>query len=308
MIRRTAFDQVVRRLSNQGYKILLDILLSARPALRVEEVPYTFRTRRSGESKLDLIAVLDYLALLTDKTIGHVLPLRFIMFVSVGTVGLFVHLSVLAMLNRGIGVAFAAANVAAAMTAMTFNFFLNNLLTYRDMRLKGFWPIVRGLVKASRRCALLAPRVTSASPWCCFSAITLGGWRLVAGIFMGAVWNYTATSIFTLAQRSRSRAAGTARSGIAGEFSRAGAPIRAAKSRGVVSRQCATMADASFALRLDKNARIHSRCNASFQPLFPTRNRLNLSCVFIQSTVSIWYFSSTVSQAASLTCDWPSLK
>ena len=87
--------------------------------MRVEEVPYTFRTRRSGESKLDLIAVLDYLALLTDKTIGHVLPLRFIMFVSVGTVGLFVHLSVLATLNRGIGVAFAAANVAAAMTAMT---------------------------------------------------------------------------------------------------------------------------------------------------------------------------------------------
>ena len=44
MISRTAFDQVVRRLSGQGYKILLDILLSARPSLRVVEVPYTFRT------------------------------------------------------------------------------------------------------------------------------------------------------------------------------------------------------------------------------------------------------------------------
>jgi len=196
MIRRTAFDRVVRRLSNQGYKILLDILLSARPALRVEEVPYTFRTRRSGESKLDLIAVLDYLALLTDKTIGHVLPLRFIMFVSVGTVGLFVHLSVLATLNRGIDVAFAAANVAAAMTAMTFNFFLNNLLTYRDMRLKGFWPIVRGLVSFSAICAIgTASNVGIAVVL--FQRNYTWWLAAVAGIFMGAVWNYTATSIFT---------------------------------------------------------------------------------------------------------------
>src|ERR1700678_4289431 len=86
MLKRNAFDQVVRKLSSQGYKILLDILLSG-PALRVKEIPYTFRTRLHGESKLDLTAVLDYLALLIDKVIGHVIPLRFIMFASVGCVG-----------------------------------------------------------------------------------------------------------------------------------------------------------------------------------------------------------------------------
>jgi dolichol-phosphate mannosyltransferase len=83
MIRRNAFDQVVRRLSNRGYKILLDIVLSG-PKLRVKEMPYTFGTRSHGESKLDTIAVLDYLALLIDKIIGHVVPLRFFMFASVG--------------------------------------------------------------------------------------------------------------------------------------------------------------------------------------------------------------------------------
>ena len=196
MIRRSAFDQVVRRLSNQGYKILLDILLSAQPGLRVEEIPYTFRSRIRGESKLDSIVVLDYLALLIDKTIGHVIPLRFVMFACVGAMGLIVHLAVLASLHRGIGIAFAVANLAAAMAAMTFNFFVNNLLTYRDMRLKGLWPIVRGLVSFSAVCAIGTAANVGIAVVLFQRNYT---WWLagLAGIFMGAVWNYTATSIFT---------------------------------------------------------------------------------------------------------------
>lgn len=196
MIRRTAFDQVVRRLSNQGYKILLDILLSAPHGLRVEEVPYTFRSRLRGESKLDTAAVLDYLALLIDKAIGHVIPLRFVMFACVGAMGLVVHLSVLASLNRGLGVGFAAANLTAALCAMTFNFFLNNLLTYRDMRLHGFWPILRGLVSFAAVCAIGTAANVGIAVVLFEQKYT---WWLagLAGIFMGAVWNYTATSIFT---------------------------------------------------------------------------------------------------------------
>ena len=196
MIRRSVFDQVAHRLSNQGYKVLLDILLSAQPALRVEEVPYTFGSRRSGVSKLDSIVVLDYLALLIDKMIGHVLPLRFVMFASVGLVGLVVHLSVLATLNRGLGVTFAAASLAAAMAAMTFNFFLNNFLTYRDMRLKGIWPIVRGLLSFSAICSIgTASNVGIAVVL--FQRNYTWWVAAIAGIFMGTVWNYTATSIFT---------------------------------------------------------------------------------------------------------------
>ncbi len=196
MIKRTAFDQVVRSLSNQGYKILLDILLSAKPALRVEEIPYTFRSRRSGESKLDTTAVIDYLALLLDKMIGHVIPIRFVMFACVGGLGLLVHLSVLASLNRGMGVAFAVANLAAALVAMTFNFFINNLLTYRDMRLRGFWPMLRGLISFSAVCAVGTAANVGIAVVLFKQNYT---WWLagLAGICMGAVWNYTATSIFT---------------------------------------------------------------------------------------------------------------
>jgi dolichol-phosphate mannosyltransferase len=195
MLNRDAFDQVVRRLSNQGYKILLDILLSG-PALRVKEIPYTFRTRIHGESKLDLIVVLDYLALLIDKIIGHVIPLRFIMFASVGAVGLIVHLAVLAILNRGVGIPFAIANPSAATVAMVFNFFVNNMLTYRDMRLKGLSPILRGLVSFCAVCAIgMAANVGIAAVL--FQRNYTWWLAASAGIFMGAVWNYTATSIFT---------------------------------------------------------------------------------------------------------------
>jgi dolichol-phosphate mannosyltransferase len=195
MLKRNAFDQVVRRLSTQGYKILLDILLSG-PGLQVKEIPYTFRTRIHGESKLDLIAVLDYLALLIDKVIGHVVPLRFIMFAAVGGVGLIAHLTVLAILNRGLGVPFVAANPCAATTAMVLNFFLNNMLTYRDMRLRGFRPIMRGLLSFCAVCAVgMLANVGIAAVL--FQQKYTWWLAATAGIFMGAIWNYTATSIFT---------------------------------------------------------------------------------------------------------------
>lgn len=195
MMRRSAFDQVVRRLSTQGYKILLDILLSGR-SLRVKEVPYTFRSRLHGESKLDLTAILDYLALLIDKVIGHVIPLRFVMFATVGGMGLVVHLSVLALLNRFIGVSFVVANPCAAMVAMAFNFFLNNMLTYRDMRLRGFRPLLRGLASFCAVCVVgMVANVGIAAVL--FQQKYTWWLAATAGIFMGAIWNYTATSIFT---------------------------------------------------------------------------------------------------------------
>ena len=46
------FLQIVPRLSGAGFKILLDIAASAPRRLRVAEVPYTFRLRLAGESKL----------------------------------------------------------------------------------------------------------------------------------------------------------------------------------------------------------------------------------------------------------------
>ena len=196
IIRRDAFDLASRQLSNQGYKILLDILLSTKPGLRVEEVPYTFRVRTRGESKLEPIVVMEYFTLLTDKITDHLIPPRFVMFSLVGGSGLIVHMAVLATLNRGIGVVFVTAQTAATIVAMVCNFFVNNLLTYRDMRRRGFWSITRGLLFFCALCSVGAvANVGIASVL--FKQAYIWWVAALAGVFVGAVWNYATTSIFT---------------------------------------------------------------------------------------------------------------
>jgi len=202
IMRRDAFDLAVRDLSNQGYKILLDILLSAKPSLRVEEVPYTFRARVRGESKVEPIVVLEYFTLLFDKLFGHVVPPRFVIFSLVGGGGVLVHMAVLAALNRGFGTVFMTAEIFAAIAAMIFNFFVNNLLTYRDRRLVGFWPVVSGLVIFCALCSIGA--VANVGIASALFRRDYSWWLAgLAGVFVGAVWNYATTSIFTWRRADR---------------------------------------------------------------------------------------------------------
>jgi len=103
--------------------------------------------------------------LLADKTIGHVLPPRFVAFSIVGALGTLVHMATLTLLLKALGVDFNLSQASAAVVAMTGNFFLNNALTYRDKRLTG---------RADARWAadLSMPRAESAPPRMSASLIT----------------------------------------------------------------------------------------------------------------------------------------
>ncbi len=196
MLKREAFDRSVQNLSSIGYKILLDILISARPPVTVAEVPYVFRNRIHGESKLDSAVTIEYLMLLIDKLVGHIVPVRFILFLLVGGAGVVVHLFMLTVLNQGFKVSFLVAQAAAAMTAMTFNFFANNTLTYRDKRLKGVRNVLIGLLSFYAVCSVGA--VSNVG----IASFLFGqnyAWYLagLGGILVGAVWNYAASSILT---------------------------------------------------------------------------------------------------------------
>ena len=129
---RSAFDKSVRGLSARGYKILLDIIMSSPETLRVEEIPYEFRARMYGDSKLDFATMLEYALLLLDKTIGRFVPVRFVLFAAVGGSGLFVNLAILDLLFRGFRINFTTSQTIATIFAMTSNFFVNNSFTYRD--------------------------------------------------------------------------------------------------------------------------------------------------------------------------------
>src|SRR5581483_2042647 len=78
LLKRTFLMQVVHRVSGIGFKILVDLLASSNPPARVKEVPYTFRQRVRGESKLDILVGIEYLQLLLDKAIGDFIPPSFI--------------------------------------------------------------------------------------------------------------------------------------------------------------------------------------------------------------------------------------
>jgi dolichol-phosphate mannosyltransferase len=196
MMTRAAFNEVVRNLSIQGYKILMDFVASAPRPLRILELPYTFRPRQHGESKLDSLVILEYFTLLLDKAVGHWIPARFLLFAGIGGLGVFVHMAALFLSFRSGVLSFVAGQTVAAAAAMTFNFFFNNLLTYRDKRLKGAIPILRGLLSFYAVCAVgIIANVGIAS----FLFDESYSWWVsaMAGIVVGAVWNYASSSVFT---------------------------------------------------------------------------------------------------------------
>jgi dolichol-phosphate mannosyltransferase len=194
MLRRPAFDAAVGRMSGQGFKILLDLLASSPEPIRVQEIAYQFGTRRFGESKLDTLVAWQFILLIADKLVGHIVPVRFAFFALIGGLGLFVHFAVLWYCFKVALLSFDYSQSLATVVAMTSNFFLNNLLTYRDMRLQG-WRILRGLLSFYFICAVGAvANVGIAS----YVFTTNQKWWLagLVGVMIGAVWNYAVSSVF----------------------------------------------------------------------------------------------------------------
>jgi len=194
MVRRDRFEQLAPELSTQGFKILLDVIATAHGKLRTVEVPYAFGSRLHGESKLDSMVALDFVGLVLAKFTRDVISLRFLLFAMVGGTGLFVHLATLFVALQVLEFPFPEAQAAGAFVAMTSNFILNNFLTYRDQRLKGF-AILRGLLAFYIVCSvgLFANVGVAFSVYDQEPIWWLAG---AAGALMGVVWNYAMSGLF----------------------------------------------------------------------------------------------------------------
>ena len=199
MIRRDAFLASLPNISAVGFKILLDIAASAPVPLRVAELPYVFRTRRHGTSKLDSLVLWEYLELLLHKLTGNLVPPRFLGFALVGAFGVLVHFLILTALFKGAGAGFDRAQTIATMIAISNNFFLNNALTYRDRRLRGL-RFVRGWVSFNLVGAVGAAANVGVADWL-FGRHTYWVASAIAGVLIGVVWNYAMSSIFTWRRR-----------------------------------------------------------------------------------------------------------
>ncbi|WP_344696828.1 glycosyltransferase family 2 protein [Sphingomonas rosea] len=198
-VRRDVLLDAAPNLSTIGYKILLDLVASAPRRLDVAEVPYEFRDRTCGESKLDAAVALEYGELLLDKLIGRYVPVKLLMFGAIGALGVLVHLAVLGGLLHGLSLPFAWAQGGAVVTAMTFNYALNNRLTYRDRQRRGAaW--LTGLLSFYLVCALGAVGNVGVGSLVFQS---MHHWWLagIAGAVVGSVWNYVASAWFTWSRR-----------------------------------------------------------------------------------------------------------
>jgi dolichol-phosphate mannosyltransferase len=121
--------------------------------------------------------------------------MRFVTFSIVGALGVTVHFAILTFLLRVAAVDFLPAQAIATLITMTFNFAVNNALTYRDRQLrKARW--LRGWVSFTIACSIGGCMNVGLAAYLYKSS---GSWYLsaLAGIGAGAVWNYAATKRMT---------------------------------------------------------------------------------------------------------------
>lgn len=194
MIRRDIVDACAPDLTPAGFKILADLVASAPKPLKVEEVGYTFRERHAGESKLDVKVALDFVGLLLNKASGGRIPVRFIFFALVGASGVGVHMATL-YAALALGVNFEMSQSLAVLVAMTTNFFINNAITYRDAKIKGFGPLAIGLLYFYAVCAIGAVANVGIAEFL-FHRYGLVTFAALAGVVMGSVWNFALSSLF----------------------------------------------------------------------------------------------------------------
>lgn len=192
---RRIFLESIKKIRPSGFKILLDLLYQLKDSdLNVTEYPITFKVRHEGESKLDSKVLIEF----ADQIVGFmtkgVLPEKLFSFVLVGSIGLFIHLTLLYFFLIFLEFEFIEAQVLATLMSMVSNFSLNNILTFRRNRLKGLrWLL--GLFAFILVCSLGA-----------FANVGLAGYLFthgrewwisgLIGILVGTVFNFSLSKFY----------------------------------------------------------------------------------------------------------------
>jgi dolichol-phosphate mannosyltransferase len=200
VLRRPFLREVVHATSGIGFKILLDLVASSPRPVQVGEVPYRFSQRIHGDSKLDILVGLEYLKLLLDKLIGQYVPVNFLLFALVGAGGAVLHLACLYLLFRVMGIAFMPAQAIATVVGMTVNFFANNAITYRELRLRGL-RMLGGLASFYVACSIGAVINLRLAAFLLEQGLLSWLWAGLVGVTIGSVWNYAVTAVFTWRRR-----------------------------------------------------------------------------------------------------------
>ena len=125
---RNFFINNYKKLSNIGFKLLLDIILSTKKKIKYSEIYFEFKKRDSGESKLNSKVFIDFIILIIDKLIGKIIPGRYFIYSLIGSLGIIFQLIIFYILSNFIN--FNYSLITSIILTIYFNFVLNNEFTY----------------------------------------------------------------------------------------------------------------------------------------------------------------------------------
>lgn len=195
VLRLASCEGLIRAIDVNGFKFLYELLALSKGRLLCREVPLQFQPRESGVSKLDVAIFWDFAVSLLHHLCFRLLPRRAISFALVGASGVLVQLVTARLLLQGDLLSFEQVLPFAVLTAATWNYLINNALTFRFQRqhgvalLKGllrFWlvaslPVLANVGVASAYFNLVQSDVVIAQ---------------LLGILVVFIWNYAASSRF----------------------------------------------------------------------------------------------------------------
>jgi dolichol-phosphate mannosyltransferase len=179
-----------------GYKILLEILMMGRFS-NVVEVPYIFKTRMRGESKLDLRQQMEYLRHIYSLMRRKGELIRFVKFCLVGLSGVLVNMGLLWLLTEVVGLFYLLSAPISIETSIVTNFILNDLFTFSDRRSSGAKSLFRRLGKFNLVC-LGGLGINTMVLWLLTEHV--GVYYLVSnicGIAAATLWNYCVNTLWT---------------------------------------------------------------------------------------------------------------
>jgi dolichol-phosphate mannosyltransferase len=120
---------------------------------------------------------------------------RFILFSGVGLSGVLLQIATLAFFHRSLNLPFLLGQTASVLVAMTSNFSLNNIITFREKRLRGrAW--FRGLLSFCLACSIGALFNLAAAQL----VYKFGAHYILAGLVgtgAGSIFNFVSVDRFT---------------------------------------------------------------------------------------------------------------
>ena len=195
MIKLESFREVVGELQRQGFKILTDLLSASRGGWKIKEIPFVFKERQYGQSKMDSAVTLEYFGLILARLTGGAISIRFVLFLFVGLTGILVQLLMVGIFLNVMFLSFFYAQILAVILAMTSNFFLNNILTYRDQSLSGKY-ILFGLLSFYFVCSLGAVANVAVANLV-YNFVPLWILASFSGSVISSLWNFMSSKWLT---------------------------------------------------------------------------------------------------------------